>query len=190
MIIHPQIRAASPATVTHRLPRRRVATDCQRQGGGLLQRAETGAGAGRFVRLRAGVAYCPDLRAGADTVGVSFERGPSDKGPGSAGWYNNIWFRKEAEQAGRIAINLIGDAFSIGMRQQAIDTIRQQLGQVDLVIYSLASGIQVLPDGTQVRSVLKTTGQPFSGWGWSWNTTPWCSSLWIRPPRRSATPSA
>lgn len=41
--------------------------------------------------------------AEADTVGVSFERGPSDKGVGSAGWYNNIFFRQEAEKAGRIA---------------------------------------------------------------------------------------
>ena len=103
--------------------------------------------------------------AGADTLGISFERGPSDKGLGSAGWYNNIWFRQAAELEGRIVINLIGDAFSDALRQQAIDCIRQQLGQVDLVIYSLASGIRVLPDGTQVRSVLKTTGQPFSGWG-------------------------
>ncbi|MFQ2110094.1 enoyl-ACP reductase FabV [Aeromonas rivipollensis] len=103
--------------------------------------------------------------AGADTLGISFERGPSDKGLGSAGWYNNIWFRQAAELEGRIAINLIGDAFSDALRQQAIDCIRQQLGQVDLVVYSLASGIRVLPDGRQVRSVLKTTGQPFSGWG-------------------------
>ncbi|MBV7439393.1 enoyl-ACP reductase FabV [Aeromonas sp. sif2416] len=103
--------------------------------------------------------------AGADTIGVSFERGPSDKGIGSAGWYNNIWFRQAAEQEGRIAVNLIGDAFSDAMRQQAIASIRQQLGQVDLVVYSLASGIRLLADGTQVRSVLKTTGQPFSGWG-------------------------
>ncbi|MGY4107602.1 enoyl-ACP reductase FabV [Aeromonas encheleia] len=103
--------------------------------------------------------------AGADTIGVSFERGPSDKGIGSAGWYNNIWFRQAAEQEGRIAVNLIGDAFSDAMRQQTIASIRQQLGQVDLVVYSLASGIRLLADGTQVRSVLKTTGQPFSGWG-------------------------
>jgi enoyl-[acyl-carrier protein] reductase/trans-2-enoyl-CoA reductase (NAD+) len=59
--------------------------------------------------------------AGADTLGISFERGPSDKGLGSAGWYNNIWFRQAAELEGRIAINLIGDAFSDALRQQAID---------------------------------------------------------------------
>ena len=103
--------------------------------------------------------------AGADTLGISFERGPSDKGIGSAGWYNNIWFKQAAEQEGRLAINLIGDAFSDAMRQQAIETIRQQWGQVDLVIYSLASGLRVMADGRQVRSVLKSTGQPFTGLG-------------------------
>ena len=76
------------------------------------------------------------------------------------------------------------------MRQQAIDVIRQRLGQVDLVVYSLASGVRVMPDGTQVRSVLKTTGQPLQGWGWIWSTMRWCSSRWCQPPRRrSATPS-
>lgn len=103
--------------------------------------------------------------AGADTLGISFERGPSDKGIGSAGWYNNIWFKQAAEQEGRLAVNLIGDAFSDAMRQQAIETIRQQWGQVDLVIYSLASGLRVMADGRQVRSVLKSTGQPFTGLG-------------------------
>ena len=67
-----------------------------------------------------------DIGAGADTVGVSFERGPSDKGLGSAGWYNNIWFRQAAELEGRIAINLIGDAFSDALRQQA-DAVKAQL---------------------------------------------------------------
>lgn len=103
--------------------------------------------------------------AGADSLGISFERGPGEKGVGSAGWYNNIWFKQAAEQEGRQALNLIGDAFSDAMRQQAIATIRQQWGQVDLVIYSLASGVRVLADGRQVRSVLKSTGQPFTGLG-------------------------
>ena len=91
--------------------------------------------------------------------------GSSDKGLGSAGWYNNIWFRQAAEQSRSHRRQPDRDAFSDTMRQQAIDVIRQQLGQVDLVVYSLASGVRVMPDGTQVRSVLKTTGQPLQGWG-------------------------
>ncbi len=191
MIIHPQIQGCV-ARNCHPIGCRaavqqQIRTD---QGGGPVQRAQAGAGAGASSGFGLASRIALAFGASADTIGISFERGPSDKGLGSAGWYNNIWFRKEAEQEGRIAINLIGDAFSDAMRQQAIDTIRQQLGQVDLVIYSLASGIRVLPDGTQVRSVLKTTGLPFSGWGWIWSAIPWCSSRWPPPrQRRSATPS-
>ncbi|MCH7371918.1 enoyl-ACP reductase FabV [Aeromonas sp. MR16] len=166
MIIHPQIqgcvaRNCHPigcrAAVAQQIAGVRAAGHFNGPRRVLVLGASSGFGLASRIALTFG--------AGADTVGVSFERGPSDKGLGSAGWYNNIWFRQAAEQEGRIAVNLIGDAFSDAMRQQAVETIRQQLGQVDLVVYSLASGIRVLADGTQVRSVLKTTGQPFSGWG-------------------------
>ena len=166
MIIHPQIqgcvaRNCHPigcrAAVLQQISSVKAAGSFNGPKRVLVLGASSGFGLASRIALTFG--------AGADSVGVSFERGPSDKGLGSAGWYNNIWFRQAAEQEGRVAVNLIGDAFSDAMRQQAIDTIRQQLGQVDLVIYSLASGIRVLPDGRQVRSALKTTGQPFSGWG-------------------------
>lgn len=166
MIIHPQIqgcvaRNCHPmgcrAAVLQQIEQVRAAGPFNGPKRVLVLGASSGFGLASRIALTFG--------AGADTLGVSFERGPSDKGLGSAGWYNNIWFRQAAEQAGRIAVNLIGDAFSGTMRQQAIDVIRQQLGQVDLVVYSLASGVRVMPDGTQVRSVLKTTGQPLQGWG-------------------------
>ncbi len=159
MIIHPQIqgcvaRNCHPmgcrAAVLQQIEQVRAAGPFNGPKRVLVLGASSGFGLASRIALTFG--------AGADTLGVSFERGPSDKGLGSAGWYNNIWFRQAAEQAGRIAVNLIGDAFSDTMRQQAIDVIRQRLGQVDLVVYSLASGVRVMPDGTQVRSVLKTTG--------------------------------
>ena len=101
----------------------------------------------------------------ADTIGVSFERGPSDKGAGTAGWYNNIYFRQEAEQAGRVAKNIVGDAFSPAVRDQVVQAIRDDLGgQVDLVVYSLATGVRPDPQtGEMWRSVIKTTGEAFSG---------------------------
>jgi len=104
--------------------------------------------------------------AQADSIGVSFERGPSDKGIGSAGWYNNIWFREAAEQAGRVAVNLIGDAFSAEIRGQVIEQIRSRFGgQVDLVIYSLASGLRPGEHGEPPwRSVIKPIGAPISGY--------------------------
>ncbi|MGF1735698.1 enoyl-ACP reductase FabV [Photobacterium satsumensis] len=103
--------------------------------------------------------------AEADTVGVSFERGPSDKGVGSAGWYNNIFFKQEAEKLGRVATNIVGDAFSQQVRQQVIESIRNDLGgQVDLVVYSLATGVRPNPEtGDMWRSVIKTTGKPVVG---------------------------
>ncbi len=101
----------------------------------------------------------------ADTIGVSFERGPSEKSVGTAGWYNNIFFRQEAEQAGMIAKNFVGDAFSADVREQVIDYIKTEFGgQLDLVIYSLATGVRPNPEtGELWRSAIKTIGEPLSG---------------------------
>ncbi len=103
--------------------------------------------------------------AKADTIGVSFERGPSEKGVGTAGWYNNIFFRQEAEKEGLVAKNFVGDAFSAEMRSQVIDYIKNEFGgQVDMVVYSLATGVRPNPEtGELWRSSIKTTGEPVSG---------------------------
>ncbi len=103
--------------------------------------------------------------AQADTIGVSFERGPSEKGVGTAGWYNNIYFRQEAEKQGLIAKNFVGDAFSADMRNQVVDYIKNEFGgQVDMVVYSLATGVRPNPEtGELWRSSIKTTGEPVSG---------------------------
>lgn len=103
--------------------------------------------------------------AQAATLGVSFERGPSVKGVGTAGWYNNIYFKQAAEQQGYIAKNIVGDAFSPQIRQQVAQMIRDEFdGQVDLVIYSLATGVRPNPEnGDMWRSCLKTVGENFSG---------------------------
>ena len=101
----------------------------------------------------------------ADTIGVSFERGPSDKGVGTAGWYNNIYFRQEAEKQGLIAKNFVGDAFSPQTRQQVLEYIKNEFGgSVDLVVYSLATGARPNPEtGELWRSSIKTVGDPISG---------------------------
>ncbi|EPR3585351.1 enoyl-ACP reductase FabV [Vibrio alginolyticus] len=103
--------------------------------------------------------------ANADTIGVSFERGPSEKGVGSAGWYNNVFFKKEANQAGRTAINIVGDAFSGSVRNQVIEAIETYFeGEVDLVIYSLATGVRPKPESDEFwRSVIKPIGEPVTG---------------------------
>ncbi|UGA57073.1 enoyl-ACP reductase FabV [Vibrio sp. VB16] len=101
----------------------------------------------------------------ADTIGVSFERGPSEKGTGSAGWYNNIYFSQQAEAEGRTAINIVGDAFSQEVRTQVIEAIETYFeGEVDLVIYSLATGVRPKPSGEGMwRSAIKTIGESATG---------------------------
>ncbi len=122
-----------------------------------------GASSGFGLAARIALAFGP---AQADTLGVSFERGISDKGIGSAGWYNNIWFREAAEQQGRFAANVIGDAFSPQTRDKVAETIRSELGGgVDLVIYSLATGIRPNPEtGEFWRSVIKPVGESVTGY--------------------------
>ncbi|EPP23367.1 enoyl-ACP reductase FabV [Vibrio fluvialis] len=103
--------------------------------------------------------------AKADTIGVSFERGPSDKGVGSAGYFNNLAFKKLADREGRIAININGDVFSKQVREQVIEAIETYFeGEVDLVIYSIASGMRRKPGSEEFwRSAIKPIGEPVSG---------------------------
>lgn len=101
---------------------------------------------------------------GADTIGVSFERGANENGTGTAGWYNNIAFRNAAEQSGLTASNFIGDAFSDQMRADVSEYIKHHLGgKIDLVIYSLASGVRTAPDGVTYHSTLGVRDTAFSG---------------------------
>lgn len=101
--------------------------------------------------------------SGAATLGVFFER-PSEEGrPATPGWYNTIAFTKAAHAAGHYAKNINGDAFSADIKRQALDLIRADLGQVDLVIYSLASPRRTHPTtGVVHKSVLKPVGQSYT----------------------------
>jgi enoyl-[acyl-carrier protein] reductase/trans-2-enoyl-CoA reductase (NAD+) len=100
---------------------------------------------------------------GASTIGVFFEKPGSEKRPGTAGWYNSAAFEKEAQAAGLYARSFNGDAFSHEMKQQVIETIRQDLKQIDCVIYSLASPRRQHPDTGEIyKSVLKPIGRSFT----------------------------
>src|SRR5258707_11071005 len=101
--------------------------------------------------------------SGAKTLGIFFER-PSEEGrPATPGWYNTIAFTKAARAAGLYAKNLNGDAFSSDIKQQALDLIRADLGQVDLVVYSLASPRRTHPKtGAVHKSCLKPVGQSYT----------------------------
>lgn len=99
----------------------------------------------------------------AATIGVFFEKPAAEGKTASPGWYNSAAFEKEATQAGLYAKSINGDAFSKEVKQQTIDLIKADLGQVDLVIYSLASPVRMHPEtGVLHRSVLKPIGNAFS----------------------------
>ncbi len=96
---------------------------------------------------------------GADTLGIFFEKEGTEKKPGTAGWYNAAAFHRFAEAEGLYAKSINGDAFSDEIKQKTIETIRADLGQVDLVIYSLAAPRRQHPVTGEVHnSTLKPIG--------------------------------
>nr|WP_315165586.1 enoyl-ACP reductase FabV [uncultured Flavobacterium sp.] len=99
----------------------------------------------------------------AGTIGVFFEKPPTEGKTASPGWYNSAAFETEAHKAGLYAKSINGDAFSNEVKQQTLDLIKADLGQVDLVIYSLASPVRMHPvTGVLHRSVLKPIGGTFT----------------------------
>ncbi|MCE2593712.1 trans-2-enoyl-CoA reductase family protein [Motilimonas cestriensis] len=101
--------------------------------------------------------------SGAATLGVCFEKPGTEKKPGSAGWYNSAAFDKYAKEAGLYAKTINGDAFSNEAKAKVIELIKQDLGEIDLVVYSLASPVRKMPEtGEVVRSSLKPIGQTYT----------------------------
>ena len=96
----------------------------------------------------------------AATLGVFFEKPATQKRTGSAGFYNSAAFDKAAKAAGLYAKSMNADAFSHECKQQVIDTIKADMGKIDLVVYSLASPRRTDPDtGVVYNSVLKPVGE-------------------------------
>lgn len=101
--------------------------------------------------------------AGAKTIGVFFEKEADEKRTASAGWYNSAAFEKLAHKHKLYAKSINGDAFSNDIKQRTAELIRQDLKQVDLIIYSLASPRRTHPDtGVVSSSVLKPIGRPYT----------------------------
>jgi enoyl-[acyl-carrier protein] reductase/trans-2-enoyl-CoA reductase (NAD+) len=96
----------------------------------------------------------------AKTLGIFFEKPPTEKKTASAGWYNTAAFQKAADEAGIYAKNINGDAFSHEIKAKAIAAIQADMGKIDLVVYSLASPRRTDPDTGEVySSTLKPIGQ-------------------------------
>ena len=105
----------------------------------------------------------PAFGSGAATIGVFFEKPGTERKTGSAGWYNSVAFEAAAKEAGLYAKSFNGDAFSNEMKAEVIETIKANLGEVDCIVYSLASPRRTDPtDGETYKSVLKPIGAPYS----------------------------
>lgn len=114
-------------------------------------------GYGLAARITAAFGY------GADTLGVFFEKPATETKPGTAGWYNSAAFDKFAKAEGLYSKSINGDAFSHEVRDKAIELIREDMGQIDLVVYSLASPVRKLPDSGELkRSSLKPIGETYT----------------------------
>ncbi len=101
--------------------------------------------------------------SGAATLGVFFERPPTETRTASAGWYNTAAFEKQAHEAGMYARSVNGDAFSESVKEKTIGIIKSDMGKVDLVIYSLASPRRTHPiTGEALTSVIKPIGKPYT----------------------------
>ena len=137
-----------------------VARTMRQDGAGPLRVLVIGSstGYGLAARIAAGAMY------GADTVGVFFEREGSGTKCGTPGFYNTAAFHRYATENGLVSMNINGDAFSHEVKRRTLDHIKTRMGQVDVVIYSLASPRRTDPDtGETYQSVLKPIGESYVG---------------------------
>lgn len=99
----------------------------------------------------------------ATTIGVFFEKPPSEGRTASAGWYNTAAFETEAHKQGIYAKSINGDAFSNEIKEKTINLVKEDLGKIDMVIYSLASPIRTHPKtGLRHQSTLKPIGDSYT----------------------------
>ena len=117
-----------------------------------------GASMGYGLASRIAATYSSD----AATIGVIFDKPGDGKRTGTAGWYNTAAFEEFAHADGYYAKTINGDAYSKEIKEQTIKLIKQDLGKVDMVVYSLAAPRRTGPDGTVYTSVLKTTGEAYT----------------------------
>ena len=118
-----------------------------------------GASNGYGLAARIASAFASD----AATIGLALERPGDSKRTATAGWYNNEAFRLRAHKAGLPAWNVNGDAFSEETKSEIAGIIKDHLGEIDCLIYSIAAPRRVDPvSGEIYSSVIKPIGSPFT----------------------------
>lgn len=162
MVIKPRVRGFL-CTTTHPVG---CAENVRRQIAHVRGNGEVVDGPKRVLVIGASTGYGLASRivaafgSGAETLGVFFEKEGTERKPGTAGWYNSAAFHAEAEAAGLYAKSINGDAFSDEVKQRVIEEIKAHMGQVDLVVYSLASPRRLHPRTGEVHS---STLKPIGG---------------------------
>ncbi|GGZ26190.1 MULTISPECIES: enoyl-ACP reductase FabV [Shewanella] len=117
-----------------------------------------GSSSGYGLSSRIAAAFGSD----AATIGVFFEKPGTETKPGTAGWYNSAAFDKFAKAEGLYSKSINCDAFSHEAKAKVIELIKADLGQIDMIVYSLASPVRKLPDsGEVIRSALKPIGESY-----------------------------
>lgn len=163
MIIEPRVKdyictTAHPVGCAESVRRQVEYTKSKAKLNGHKKVLVIGASTGYGLASRIALAY----RYDAATLGVAFEREAKGKRTATAGWYNTKAFEEEAKKDGLYAKSINGDAFSKEIKDQVIATIKEDLGKVDMVIYSLAAPRRTTSDGTTYVSALKTTNGVFT----------------------------
>ena len=161
MIIKPRVRGFLCITTHPEGCRENVSRQIRHvQSGGMID-----GGPKRVLVLGASTGYGLASRitsafgAGASTLGIFFEKPGTERKPGTAGWYNAAAFHSAADEAGLYAKSVNGDAFSDDVKARVIDLIKEDLGAIDLVVYSLAAPRRTHPKtGVVHTSTLKPIG--------------------------------
>lgn len=100
----------------------------------------------------------------SNTINVSFERPAKSNQSGSAGYWNNVFFRHFSQDSNQKHMDFNGDAYSLEMKKQVLNYVKESFGTVDLIIYSLASGRRKDPKtGQVISSYIKPLGKSATG---------------------------
>ena len=165
MIVEPKVKGficitAHPEGCAESVRRQAAYVKSRRQEGvqGPKRVLVIGASTGYGLASRISVAF----GCGAATLGIMFEKEASEKRTATPGFYNTRAFEQLAAAEGLYAKTINGDAFSDEIKDRTIAQIKEELGTVDMVIYSLAAPRRTDRDGTVYTSVLKTTGEEYT----------------------------
>ena len=175
MVIKPMIRSnicinAHPVGCAKETEKQIAYVKAQKAKRGIKAKAEGGKGPKTVLVLGCSTGYGLGSRIsaafeyGADTIGVSFEKQPTQTKGGTPGWYNNLAFDRAATAAGLKSSTFNADAFSDECRKTVIDELKSWGAKADLIIYSLASPVRTDPDSKVLyKSVIKPIGQEYAG---------------------------